>query len=226
MHDKDLRSEEEKKKAEEEKKEDDPEYEPLYVQRAKSKAERQREFASKAPAADSGKAQSGVNLYVKNLDETMTDDELKTIFEKFGEVTSCVAMKDDRGKCKGFGFISFSAADDATKAVTEMHLKVVSGKPLYVGLAEKKEDRAERLRNRYTAGGMSGKGKGGKGGMGGMGGMQPQMGMGGPMMGNPMMGKGGPMMGGPMGQMGGKGPMMGNPMMGGPRPMMGQGGTQ
>jgi len=234
MHDKDLRSDEEKKKAEEEKKEDDPEYEPLYVQRAKSKAERQREFASKAPAADSGKAQSGVNLYVKNLDETMTDDELKTIFEKFGEVTSCVAMKDDRGKCKGFGFISFSAADDATKAVTEMHLKVVSGKPLYVGLAEKKEDRAERLRNRYTAGGMSGKGKGGKGGkgnpgmmggMGGMGGMQPQMGMGGPMMGNPMMGKGGPMMGGPMGQMGGKGPMMGNPMMGGPRPMMGQGGA-
>ena len=56
---------------------------------------------------------------------------------------------------------SFSSADDATKAVTEMHLKVVKGKPLYVGLAEKKEVRAERLRNRYTASGPAGgKGKG------------------------------------------------------------------
>merc|ERR1719443_2305534 len=145
----------------------------------------------------------------------MTDDELKSVFEKFGEVTSCVAMKDDKGKCKGFGFVSFSSADDATKAVTEMHLKVVKGKPLYVGLAEKKEVRAERLRNRYTASGPAGgkgKGKGGfKGGKGGpsmgnpMMGMAPQMGMGGQMMGNPMMGKGGPMMGGQM---------MGNPMMG------------
>jgi len=228
MHDKDLRSDEEKKKAEEKKEGDEePEYEPLYVQRAKTKTERQREFASKASAADSSKPQSGVNLYVKNLDDTMTDEELKALFEKFGDVTSCIAMKDDKGKCKGFGFISFAVADEATKAVTEMHLKVVSGKPLYVGLAEKKEDRAERLRNRYTAGGMSGKGKGkgGKGnpGMGGpMGGMSPQMGMGGPMMGNPMMGKGGPMMGSPMG---GKGPMMPNPMMGGPRPMMGPGGA-
>jgi len=233
MHDKDLRTDEEKK-ASESKDDDAPEHENLYVQRAKSKAERQREFASQqAAASDTSKSQPGVNLYVKNLDETTDDDELKSVFEKFGTVTSCVAMKDDKGKCKGFGFVSFSSADDATKAVTEMHLKVVKGKPLYVGLAEKKEVRAERLRNRYTASGPAGgkgKGKGGfKGGKGGpsmgnpMMGMAPQMGMGGQMMGNPMMGKGGPMMGGQMGQMGGKGPMMANPMMGGARPMMGPG---
>jgi len=228
MHDKDLRTDEEKKKAEEDAGNDDaPTHENLYVQRAKSKAERQREYASQNAPNESSKAPAGVNLYVKNLDDTTDDDELKEIFAKFGEVTSCVAMKDDKGKCKGFGFVSFSSADDATKAVTEMHLKVVKGKPLYVGLAEKKEVRAERLRNRYTAS-SGGKGKGGgfKGGKGGpaMGGMMaPQMGMGAPMMGNPMMGKGGPMMGGPMGPMGGKGPMMANPMMGGPRPMMGPG---
>jgi len=232
MHDKDMRSEEEKEKTKESG-DDAPEYENLYVQRAQSKAERQREWAKQASGNE--KAASGVNLYVKNLDDTTDDDELKELFDKFGTVTSCVATKDDKGKCKGFGFVSFATADDATKAVTEMHLKVVKGKPLYVGLAEKKEDRAERLRNRYTAGAAGGKGKGGKGGnygkgapmMGGqMGSISPQMGMGGPMMGNPMMGKGGPMMGAPMGQMGFKGgPMMGNAMMGGPRPMMGPGGA-
>merc|ERR1719395_169523 len=105
------------------------------------------------------------------------------MFETFGTITSAVAMKDDKGKCKGFGFVCFSEADPATKAVTEMHLKVVKGKPLYVGLAEKKEARAERLRARYSSGvPMKGGGKGPKGGgkgpqmMGNMG-MPQQMGM-------------------------------------------------
>merc|ERR1719265_680202 len=144
--------------------------------------------ASKEPAA--GQAAQGVNLYVKNLDETTDDDALRSLFDSFGEITSAVAMKDDKGKCKGFGFISFKSSDDATKAVTEMHLKVIKGKPLYVGLAEKKEVRAERLRNRYNVQSDKGAGKGGKGDMGMMGGMGQMGGMMNPMMGmqqNPMM---------------------------------------
>merc|ERR1719271_590362 len=124
-------------------------------------------------------------------------------------------MVDDKGNCKGFGFVCFALPDDATKAVTEMHLKVINGKPLYVGLAEKREDREERLRNRYTppsfGKGFKG-GKGAKGGKGGKGkgsqmygaggssmppqmyGQQPMM----PMMGGMMMGSGNPMMNNPM----------------------------
>merc|ERR1740123_2806028 len=122
--------------------------------------------------------------------------------------------------------------------LSEMHLKVVKGKPLYVGLAEKREARNERLRSRFSAGAqVMEKGGGGKAcgkGMPGMpgfkGGMPPQMynpSMGGQMMGGPqMMGKGGPMMGGPqmMGMMGKGGPMMGNPQMQGGPQMMGKGG--
>ena len=66
-----------------------------------------------------------MNLYVKNLDESTDEESFRALFEPFGTITSVAAMKDEKGKCKGFGFVSFSSPDDATKAVTEMHLKVV-----------------------------------------------------------------------------------------------------
>jgi len=245
MNGKDLRTEEQKK---EQKEDDKPEDYLLYVGRAQSKAERQREWKMKVGPSEAPAKPQGVNLYVKNLDETTTDETLKELFEPFGSITSCVAMRDEKEGCKGFGFVCYSSPDEATKAVTEMHLKVIRGKPLYVGLAEKKDQRQERLRSRYSpgAGGMpmgkggkDGMGKGGKGMMGGgMGGMGMEgkggmdgkggMGMGGGMMGGGMMGGGmGGMMGGPQmgGMMGGKG-MMCNPMqmMGQKGGMMGPGG--
>merc|ERR1740127_329622 len=131
----------------------------LFVGRAKNKKERSIELRSKLPQTDSSSKSAGVNLYIKNLDEKMEDADLKQLFEPFGAVTSAVVKKDENGMGKGFGFVCFASPDEATKAVTEMHLKVVKGKPLYVGLAEKREARAERLRSRYSAGGP---GKGGK----------------------------------------------------------------
>jgi len=222
----------------------------LYVGRAMSKAERHKELKKEAEAAASpaaAKGSSGVNLYVKNLDEDVDDDKLKELFSPFGTVASCVAMKDEKDRCKGFGFVCFESPTEATQAVTEMHLKVVNGKPLYVGLAEKREARQERLRQRYTPaasgkGGKGGKGGGGKDGKGkgkgkagqGLGMMPgpligglPGQPMGGPAMGMPQMGMMGmrmlpPQMMGKGGPFMGKGPlgMMGAPPMMG---MMGKG---
>eukprot|EP00933_Yihiella_yeosuensis_P016846 TRINITY_DN14251_c0_g1_i1.p1 TRINITY_DN14251_c0_g1~~TRINITY_DN14251_c0_g1_i1.p1 ORF type:complete len:626 (+),score=192.12 TRINITY_DN14251_c0_g1_i1:62-1939(+) len=247
LHGNDIRTSEQIQKAKDEGKEDEadacgPDGEflyKLYVQRAQTKEERQKELRAKFNGGDG--ASTGVNLYVKNLDESIDDAKLKDLFTPYGEVSSACAKRDENGKCKGFGFVSFTNPDEATKAVTEMHLKVVLNKPLYVGLAEKRDARQERLRQRYSPqapgagkGGKGGFGKGGgKGGKGGMPGM-----MGGPMMGGPMMGmpmqpqmmKGGPMMMGGMGappMMMGKGPMPmgpgGGPMMGKGMPMMGMG---
>lgn len=208
----------------------------FYCQRAQTKQERQAELRAKfgPPTTDQ---KQGVNLYVKNLDEGFDDDQLRELFQPFGNITSVATPKDDRGKCKGFGFVCFASPDEATKAVTEMHLKVIKGKPLYVGLAEKREARQERLRQRYTApmgkggskgGGGGGAGPGGFGGKGGMGGMIPPLG---PQPGMPpmgMMGPRGPMMFPQMmfPQMMGKGMMMPRgPMMGSPQmlAMMGKG---
>ncbi|CAK9063600.1 unnamed protein product [Durusdinium trenchii] len=229
MHQKDFRSDEQKeadKEKEEEEKDRADKSCLLYVARAQSKSERMLELKEKMPAREPAGRSQGVNLYIKNLDEQTDDDSLRGLFESFGNITSVCAMKELNGKCKGFGFVCFSSPDEATKAVTEMHLKVVKGKPLYVGLAEKREVRAERLRQRYSPSGV-GKGKGkGKGGMGNQMYGNPMGGMGGgmggcnpPMMGMGGMGKGmmqgqnaGMMMGGQKGK-GGMPNMPMNPQM-------------
>jgi len=242
LHMKELRTPEEIEKAKEEGKEDEtaPDGHPvgkLYVQRAQSKQERQAELRDKFGTSERAAApekQQGVNLYVKNLDDDTDDSSLRALFEPFGTITSVSAPTDEKGKCKGFGFVAFASPDDATKAVTDMHLKVVKGKPLYVGLAEKREARQERLRQRYSGGGPikgGGCGKGGKGGKGGPGGMyggpqgMMQQGMGGmmPPMGG-MMGKGGMGMGGNPQMMGMMNPAMMGMMGKGGQPMMGMGG--
>jgi len=229
LHGKDMRSDEQKKEDDESGKEMEvgPDKYPLhllYVGRAQTKTERQRELREKtAPEGQPAGRAQGVNLYVKNLDEATDDALLRELFEPFGTVTSVAAMVDEKGKCKGFGFVCFESPDEATKAVTEMHLKVVKGKPLYVGLAEKREARQERLRQRYTAsaGGKGGKGGGNKGGPGGKGEQGGFGGMQGGMMGMPgvppMMGmmrpQGMPGMMGMMPQMPGKGGAPGGMMM-------------
>lgn len=55
----------------------------------------------------------------------------------------------DEGRSKGFGFVCFSSPEEATKAVTEMNGRIVGSKPLYVALAQRKEERKAHLNSQY-----------------------------------------------------------------------------
>lgn len=122
----------------------------LYVGRAQKKYERQMELKRKFEQIKIERMSryQGVNLYVKNLDDTIDDERLRKEFTPFGTITSAKVMMED-GRSKGFGFVCFSAAEEATKAVTEMNGRIVGSKPLYVALAQKKEDRKAHLASQY-----------------------------------------------------------------------------
>ena len=89
------------------------------------------------------------NVYVKNLSETVTDDELKEMFGKYGTITSAVVMRDTDGKSRCFGFVNFENADDASQAVQELNGKVFNDKELFVGRAQKKSEREMELKEKF-----------------------------------------------------------------------------
>lgn len=123
----------------------------LVVCRAQKKHERQNELRRRHEQVKAERQQrfQGVNLYVKNLADSVDDEVLKKHFEQFGTITSVKVMLDDTGRSKGFGFVCFDKAEQASKAVTDMLNKQIEGKPLYVAIAQRKEDRRAELASHF-----------------------------------------------------------------------------
>uniref|UniRef100_A0A8C5RBX4 Polyadenylate-binding protein n=1 Tax=Laticauda laticaudata TaxID=8630 RepID=A0A8C5RBX4_LATLA len=122
----------------------------VFVGRAQKKVERQAELKRRFEQLKQERISryQGVNLYIKNLDDTIDDEKLRKEFSPFGSITSAKVMLED-GRSKGFGFVCFSSPEEATKAVTEMNGRIVGSKPLYVALAQRKEERKAHLTNQY-----------------------------------------------------------------------------
>ncbi|KAJ0522423.1 hypothetical protein HanIR_Chr10g0482481 [Helianthus annuus] len=123
-----------------------------YVGKAQKKTDREQELKQKfeqnmKEAVDKSQ---GLNLYIKNLDDTVSDETLRELFAPFGTITSCKVMRDPNGASKGSGFVSFSTSEEASKALSEMNSKMVASKPLYVALAQRKEDRRARLQAQFS----------------------------------------------------------------------------
>lgn len=89
------------------------------------------------------------NLYVKNIDPELTQDQFYELFAKHGSVTSAVIQTDEEGKSKGFGFVNYENHDDAQKAVDALHDIEINGRKLFVARAQKKAEREEELRKSY-----------------------------------------------------------------------------
>jgi len=91
------------------------------------------------------------NIFVKNVNPDATEDEFRTLFEKYGEITSASLTMDEAGKSRGFGFVNFVEHEAADAAVDALHDSDFKGQKLYVGRAQKKHEREEELRKQYEA---------------------------------------------------------------------------
>ncbi|QCD87265.1 polyadenylate-binding protein [Vigna unguiculata] len=90
------------------------------------------------------------NVYVKNLSETYTEEDLKQLFSTYGTITSVVVMKDAEGKSRCFGFVNFESADSAATAVERLNGTTINDdKVLYVGRAQRKAEREAELKAKF-----------------------------------------------------------------------------
>ncbi|KAK3682467.1 Polyadenylate-binding protein, cytoplasmic and nuclear [Podospora appendiculata] len=105
----------------------------LYVGRAQKKHEREEELRKSYEAARLEKANKyqGVNLYIKNLDDDVDDDKLRTMFSEFGPITSAKVMRDS----------VTDATEDETKEAKDKENKKEAEKESDEEGAEKKSEK-------------------------------------------------------------------------------------
>jgi cold-inducible RNA-binding protein len=103
------------------------------------------------------------NIFVGNLDFNTGEDELRRLFEAYGQVDRVSIMTDrDTGRSRGFGFVEMANAEEGEKAIAGLNGSQVGGRTLNVNEARPKPERA--------GGGGGGGGRGGRGDRGGGGG--------------------------------------------------------
>ncbi|KAF7538660.1 hypothetical protein G7Z17_g12584 [Cylindrodendrum hubeiense] len=115
---------------------------------------------------------SHLRLFVGNLAGETTDEALHKAFTRWKSVQKARVIRDKRtAKSKGFGFVSFSDADDFFQAAKEMNGKYIQSHPVVVRKANteikvsnaKDKDRGKK-HNKKKGGNGNGNGGGGAGG--------------------------------------------------------------
>ena len=90
-----------------------------------------------------------MNIYVGNLPYSLTEEDLKTAFSQFGEVsTASIIMDRMSGQSKGFGFVEMPENSEADEAIKALNESALNGRNIKVNQARPRGERSPR-RPRY-----------------------------------------------------------------------------
>ncbi|MBW3538417.1 RNA-binding protein [Candidatus Parcubacteria bacterium] len=80
-------------------------------------------------------------LFVGNLSYSVTSDNLRELFEGFGQVDSATVITDrDSGRSKGFGFVEMANDEEAEAAIKQLDGNEQDGRRLTVNEARPRVD--------------------------------------------------------------------------------------
>ena len=83
-----------------------------------------------------------MNIYVSNLSFQTTEEDLNSMFAKFGDVASArIIMDKESGKSRGFAFVEMPSEEQGNKAMLGLNNKEIEGRSLSVSVAREKTDR-------------------------------------------------------------------------------------
>lgn len=91
------------------------------------------------------------NIFIANLDFSITTDDLKATFSQFGEVSYAHVVYDNKTKkSRGFGYIEMEDTSQAIQAIEALNGMEVNGRKLDVKVATPKPSRKDRLEGKKT----------------------------------------------------------------------------
>lgn len=81
-----------------------------------------------------------MNIYVGNLSYGIKENDLKEIFEEYGETSSIRIIKDKMtGKSKGFAFVEMENDKEAKEAISNLNEAELQGRKLVVNEARPRD---------------------------------------------------------------------------------------
>ncbi|XP_064626100.1 ELAV-like protein 4 isoform X4 [Lineus longissimus] len=96
--------------------------------------------------------ESKTNLIVNYLPQTMTQEEIKSLFSSIGDVESCKLIRDKgTGQSLGYGFVNYKLADDAEKAIHTLNGLRLQNKTIKVSYARPSSESIKNA-NLYISG--------------------------------------------------------------------------
>ena len=99
-----------------------------------------------------------MNIYVGNIAQDVSEEELTNLFSEHGKVSSVKILRDMfTQESRGFGFVEMPGQADGQKAIESLNTHELKGKKLVVNEARERRDKR---------GGGGGRGRGGGGGRG------------------------------------------------------------
>ena len=98
-----------------------------------------------------------MNIYVGNLAQDVTEDDLRRAFAAFGEVGSINIVKDRAsGESRGFGFVEMSSKHEALTAIKETDGTDLKGRSIKVNEAHDRRRGRDQRGNGFRRGGSGG----------------------------------------------------------------------
>ena len=96
----------------------------------------------------------GRKLYVGNLPDSVTEQDLSDKFATFGTVESAKLITDrDTGRSRGFGFIEMASDAEAQAAIESLDGTDYDGQPIKVNEARPQQRRSDGGRGGHDGGG-------------------------------------------------------------------------
>ena len=106
-----------------------------------------------------------MNIYVGNLSWTMTEDDLRSLFEQYGTVSSVKIVKDrETGRSRGFGFVDMPDDNEGQAALTNLYDSEVMGRKIIVNESQTKPNAGGGGGGGFKKRSFGGGGNGGGGG--------------------------------------------------------------